>query len=768
VGNTATFDKLSGPISTRIATYCGSPTVFVNGQPIHFAAVLFRNDHLEKRRSTYGPPSLSSIRPEIVMLYANVEVGSDRHISSIQAWMERAFSQHPQALGACHLGLQPSMKWTEAHVGEMTLYDRPVDWSKAKLREASWASRTWRRDAARFLKRLVAHLHTAFSGRIILYQVGAGSCAENVPVLNPYTGHYIGPWFCGDFSEPMLAYFRRKLRHYYRNDLARLRRAWGDPNVTFESAQPPDRAERMRTEWFAFRCPLRSRTADYYRAWSEAVEDCVLAWCKAIKDATGGQCLTASPIGSILDCGLNANLIHHLMKNTFHRALASPYLDMLQSPASYAMRDPGRGDTSSMIPLGALRLAGKIWLRDLDTRTSVVANKSGPVEALWRTPSTCWEDVQVLKRDAAYSLLKGGAFWWHEIVEGMYRLRGHVRIARRIQAVARGVVHADRSTPPGLAVFVDNDSNFHQANSNRLIFAMNYEARQLHWAHAGLACEIYHINDASNPRMPAHKLIMVTNAFFITDRQARAIIQLARRNSATIIWLVAPAVGTRDGFDVQRTSRITGFNIKAACIEAVPSVTLVPSRHPWSRPALAGGGTLRHFGSGPLGYDDSGARAVGPLFYVDTSHDSDVVVLGVSDVLGEPALVVRRMAGYTSLYCAAPYVHNALLRAIGADCGAHVYLEEDDLVHAAGDLLLVHAKRAGRKQIRWPRRVETVFDLYTGRDVAADCSRWPLRMRRHETRFLFAGARTVARKVLTAMGGRLVNRGPIPCRTRAR
>jgi len=304
-----------------------------------------------------------------------------------------------------------------------------------------------------------------------------------------------------------------------------------------------------------------------------------------------------------------------------------------------------------------------------------------------------------------------------------------------------------------MAVFVDPDSNFHQANANRLIYSMNYEARRLHWTHAGMACETYHVDAAADPHMPAHKVLMVTNAFCITDEQVEAMLALARRNAATVIWLMAPGIQTPGGFDLNRASRITGFRLRSADVEALPRISLVPGEHRWSQPALGEGRTLTNFGAGLHDFDDGGSHPIGPLFYVDVKRDPDVQVLGVLDPLGEPGLGVRRMDGYTSVYCAAPYVHNALLRAIGRDAGAHLYLATDDLVHAAAQLLLVHARQEGAKDLRLPRRAEKVVDLFSGRELGQRCRKLRVRMRKHETRLLFTGPARTLRRVRASMKG---------------
>jgi hypothetical protein len=730
-------------VTARCQWYQGAPTIFVNDRPIHGGGVLFR--HL----SGYGAPSFRHIDPELIMPYIFLYVGKDAlpDYDRITGVLAAMFMNHPKALGGYILNLVPAPDWLEAHPDELTRYDREIDYTNTNAQaDASWASSVWQRDSALFVERVARHLHTVFHGRVILYQVGGGSCGENGPLFDPYYG---GSWYAADFSDPMVCFFRSRLRSYYEDDARRLRAAWGDPNVTFDNAQIPGRIERISVERFALRAPDRCRTADYYHAWSEAVEQTALGWMAAVKRGTDGEALTATPIGSMLDCGLCGFMIHQMAKMTFHEAAKSPHLDMMQSPATYALRNPGEGDASSMIPLGMARLAGKMWLRDFDTRTHLAAAEcdADPTGSLWRTPRDTWEDVQILIRDAGYSILKGGAVWWHEIHHEMFKLPEHITAANRMQSVGRGAVHADRSLMPGLGVFVDNESNFHQANANRLIYAMNYEPRQLHWPHAGMAYDIFHLDDAARPDIPPHKLMMVTNAFWMTEAQASAIISLAKKNGATLVWLMAPGVQGPGQFDLEKTSRITGFQVRCADVEALPRLSLLPGAHPWSTPALAEGGTLASFGTGPHDYDDSGARGIGPLFYLDVSGDSDVTVLGVLDALREPAFAVRPMDGYTSVYCAAPYLPNALLRQMGHAAGAHIYLESDDLLHVAGDLLLLHAKRAGTKAIRWHRDAEVVIDLFSGEEIASHTREWQVALERYETRFFFAGSTDTAEKV---------------------
>lgn len=752
-------------IVTRLRKLRGMPTIFVNGHPIHGGFVGTRGgSHFLKARPE-GVMPLTWMGTDWQMLL--IGPGGTFDLERLVEGMAHLFKRNSRALGGVILGLRPNRDWVAAHPCEMPVAAWPIDWMTDPRPDASWASQVWRKDSVAFVESVARRLHDEFKGRVIFYQVGGGRCAENSPQI------------VIDSSEPMLRHLRDWLRKRYHDDVGRLRRYWSDPKVTFETATPPDHAERLTTEWFAFRSPFRRRTGDYLAALSECVEHNVLLWSAAIKRATRGEALAVSPAAKCLDAGLYMDAHAGMTKNTVRGYLVSPHLDIVQSAASYTYRDLGRGDTTFLQPMGSVQLAGKMHMRDFDERTHLTAWKGEefPKCRLWQPPADAWGDEQLLIRSAAYSLLKGGAFWWHELEKGMYQLPSHIQTARRLQAVGRGIVWTDRRmSAKGMAIFVDPESHYLLSSSNRLIFAMNYEARQLQWAHAGMASNIFCIEDAKHPGMPSPKVIMVTNAFVMTTAQADAVKALARKNRATLIWLTAPGVQTSHGFDLEQTRRITGFKVRALDVETLPRITMTPNGlrlagsllgqnavvplpkgtpvhggHPWSHVRWDSEIPKASFGGGPFDADDAAARGIGPTFYVDTAGDPAVHILGELDSINQPGLVAREMDGYTSVYCAAPYLHKALLRQIGKDSGAHLYLDTDDLVHASRELLLINARRAGDKEVSWPSRVEVVVDLYSGRTIARNARRWTIPLRKYETRFLFAGAAAVAEKVRRGM-----------------
>lgn len=736
----ASNKPIKGKYVAEMRLYRGAPTIFVNGRPIHggFAGTRGGSHFLQSDPEGVAPLTWNKRGYQMIF----IGPGGEYDTTDLESDLEELFEICPEAFGGIVIGMRPTREWIKGNLNEMPVASWPIDWMTDNRPDASWASDVWRRDSVAAVEHIASRLHERFQGRVILYQFGAGRCGEN------------GPQIQVDFSEPLLLHLRAWLRDKYNDDVDALRRAWSDPDVTFDNAMPPLESERMATEWYAFRSPLHRQTADYFAAYSACVEKNVLLWCEAVKRATKGESLAASPAAAVMDAGLHTDLHGHLPKNTVAGYLESPHLDMVESPASYTYRDLGRGDTTFLQPTGSQQLAGKMQLRDFDTRTHLTLWKGEefPKCRLWQPPKDVWGDRQVLLRDTAYSIMKSGAFWWHELEHNMFSLPEHIECARRLQGVGRGAIHAGRRMAcNGLSIFAHPESNFLQASSNRLIFTMNYEARQFQWAHAGMASNIFCLYDAKHPDMPATKVIMVTNGFTMTDDDAESVRALARQNNATVIWLVAPGIQAPDGYDIERVRRITGFNIQAMDVETLPRITMQPGDHPWSEVTWPDERPVSSFGGGPFDADDMGARGIGPIFYIDADNDPGAVILGELDFVKRPGLAVRECDGYRSVYCSAPYMHKALLRKIGADSGAHIYLDTDDLVHATPELLLVNARREGTKEFRWPTEAEVVLDLYEGRRVAGKTKSWAMEMKKFETRFFFAGPSKIADKIMEEM-----------------
>lgn len=715
--------------------HSGAPTIFLNGAPFYLGAVGYR-------LPPFPTPSLSVVEPNVIWHYDETPLVGCNPLEQARRMEHHfvdLFAANPNAVGACHLWVAPNLSWVERYPDEAYCYEEEIDWRRAAYIVPALGSARWQEDSAKTVHTICSYLHERFQGRIILYQYGTGACAENVLPDDPMG---TGDSLAGDYNPKTLNTFRK----FYSES---------NPLVSLEPSNReqiqsritiPDTFDRLKTDYFSFRTEKTARVADYYRYTADQLDKWVVMIAQEIKKATRSESLTASPIGALLDTGLNSQMAIALSKCSFVEARRSNCLDFLQSPASYAYRDLGEGDTSAMIPLGTVRLAGKAWLRDFDSRTSLVREQHlhHPVARLWRFPDNPWQDVQTLLRDAAYSIVKGGAWWWHEINPPMYSLPEHVEAVRSINRIADFSLETDRSMPAGLAVLVDEDSYFEQAGSSRLSYAMNYESRQLNWFHSGMAAESYLADDINNPEFPAHRIILATNLFASSDAILESIINHAKKVNGVVIWLVAPGLQTNGTIDLERTGRYTGMKVRAAECDAYPGIVIDWTNHPFASSLPDATQRPGEFGGGVNGVDDGGSRTMSPLFWVDCEGDPDITVLGKGKVLNKPAFALKQMDGWTSVYCAAPSIPGALLRALGHMCSSDVFIETDDMLHCSKELLVICAKNAGRKTITLPQSAEIIVDLVSGKTLGSDTNRVFHELRQFETLFIYHGARTSA------------------------
>jgi len=284
--------------STVLDRVNGVPTVLVNGSAIHIGAV-------GVRLPPFGKPSLKRPDTDFVWHYDETAlVGLDplKEVNRISVIFERLFDECPKALGACHLWLAPSKKWARKYPDDLATYDRPLDLDAAYDIPPAIGSKQWLNDSVEVSKVISGALHQRFNGRIILYQFGTGACAENQTVIDP---HRNGSLFFGDFNPQTVGAFQRYLHQRYQGSLSALRSAWGSAGIDFSNVGIPDRFERLAPGQFSLGTSAKEHVADYYRFCSAALDQWVVSVAKAIKQATNDSALTASPIGSILDAGIN-------------------------------------------------------------------------------------------------------------------------------------------------------------------------------------------------------------------------------------------------------------------------------------------------------------------------------------------------------------------------------------------------------------------------------------------------------------------------------
>jgi len=716
----------------EIARVQGQPALVVNGEPRFLQApFLYKAPYesfVDARAGIYmisDPPI--PMRPDGTVDTAEIEREADALLA-----------REPDALLVLRTCLRPPEWWLDANPDEVMRFDRdPTRDFGAGYRDASYGSDCWLETMASGYRQACARLHERYEGRIILYQFGMGACGENHPIGACAPD---GRWYCADFSPAMIGHFRRWLREKYGTGEA-LQAAWSMSKATFDSALPPPREERLRSDWFTFRDPRRAWTADYYQCYAERVEEIVITLCGAIKEATNRESLAGSHLGAIMDTGFHAYIYHQAPTNMFRRALAHPDVDTFTSPASYDNRVPG-GDSTSMMPAGSYLLHNKLIYQDQDTRTFHIPEAVRKAFTLGNIAADVVETAGVLKRDFGQAVIRGYGLWWHAMVKGMYDHPAVGECIAKLAEIGRRSLRFPRGVAPGAAIIVDEESIFHQQCANRLFYPMLYYQRQHEWGRSGVPWNLYLHNDLAHPRFPDHKLYYFLNTFYLTDAEVAEIEARVKRNGATVVWTYAPGIQSPAGIDLARASRLTGFRLKAFDAEALPRVTLTATEHPFVRPGIndvtftyaADDCHPSYIGAGPMGNDDR-AGIFGPLIYVD---DPQAEVLGTLDPLEAPGFCVKRFDDWTSVFVSAPMMNAFVLRNIARAAGIHVYSEQSDVVLPGRSFLTVHAREAGEKVVKLPAPAD-VYECYDGRLLGRQVTEFRDNLDRYATGFYFLG-----------------------------
>ncbi len=305
------------------------------------------------------------------------------------------------------------------------------------------------------------------------------------------------------FPPPNRDAFRAWLRTRYQNDVIALRAAWHDGGVTFETAEIPERrppGSAPPTAPVLYQERER-RAADFHEFSSEIVAGVITRLGRAVKQASGGRSAVAVSYGYTLEGSPRAGSGHLALAEV----LASPDIDILTGPVSYATRTPG-GSAPLPTPVDSLALAGKLWVSEDDTKTFLARgetpdtyNPAGVVRAGLRRRCTLDSFGAALAHRAGVSWMDlWGQGWLDDraVWEHIARLR---TLSDRL-ATRRRNPRTKAVPPPDVAVFVDEQSFFGVRADERLLgrLVMNQRDALLR---SGARLGFYLLSD-----LPAQKL----------------------------------------------------------------------------------------------------------------------------------------------------------------------------------------------------------------------------------------------------------------------
>ncbi|MBR6587982.1 MAG: hypothetical protein IKK82_11250, partial [Kiritimatiellae bacterium] len=187
-----------------------------------------------------------------------------------------------------------------------------------------------------------------------------------------------------------------------------------------------------------------------------------------------------------------------------------------------------------------------------------------------------------------------------------------------------------------------------------------------------------------------YKMYLFSNALLNDASSVRAAKRL-REKDCTIVWTYAPGYVSRGGNSVSSMKELTGMDFEK-CQDGMDSRIT-------SSDGAALGGT---------------GHPVTPLFKVK----GDVEVLG-RYANGDCAVAAMKTGKAESIFYGSYYLELPVLCDIAKRAGVHIYSTATDPMEANGDFVTLHARFAGKKTIRLPKRT-SVYDVFGGKVLAKD------------------------------------------------
>lgn len=611
----------------------------------------------------------------------------------------------------------------------------------------SYGSAVYRELALNALQTFIIHLEQKYGDKIIGYHLTHGHYGEwftwNIfsdTGFQPRTG-------LNDYSKANTESFRKWLKERYHNNEFALKKAWGNPLSSFESADIPSDSERLKPHHGMFFDPSVSRhVIDYFIYLNYQVATVLLEQAKMVKDACKRQKIVGVFFGYLW-----TNPTYMSMNHTGHlglqRVLESQDIDLIASPYSYDNRAVGGFNDAQSLP-ASVALHGKLYFNEVDTETHM-QQRQWRWTPMLRNPRNFEETKGLLIRDYAYTLTKGNAAWFMDLKGKMYNDEQIRTLFSRFNEIDKQYMNVEKTQNTRMAVVIDDSSFVYFKDGDPFFMALMNVQKSWHLAYIGLPFDVILLSDLVSGIAKEYKFYLCLNTFHVTPDQRQALHQRFRKSNATVLWIYAPGyIG--DKLSISNMKELTGIQLFEYDTPGELRVEITDFDHPYTINLPRGGlayGTDVNVLTIKL-YDDVDQYLKNPLDYFRTDlpgfsisprfivNDPDARVLGFLRDFNKPGLAVKDMDGWTSVYSSAPIVPAELLRNIARESGCHVYSEENDVIYANENFLGIYSPGGGQRSIRLPKKA-TIIDLIEKKEISSGKSEFQLQMKANEAKLFY-------------------------------
>ena len=320
----------------------------------------------------------------------------------------------PDAYIFPRVNTSPSEMWEAAHPDELCDEGSSI---APERRRACLASDLYAEEVKKNLGKFIDHIESMpYRDHIIGYQLVGGNTEEWIP--------YDGSAFTNnDPSVRRTAFIGKRSREKY---------------------------ERYITE-----NSIADTDEEFYNFHAQIVADRMLEFSEFVKKKTGRRLIVGCFYGYTFELA---------RKNGMHQRLAevlkSDAVDFFCSPVSYAYTRPLGIEHAYMVPLNTLKLHGKLYFSENDTRTHL----SKPLNDIPSYNLPIWfghpkdGTLDVLKMHYSRALINGHAAWWFDMWGGWYEDPDYMKFMSEAMKITKDSFALPTESVAELAVFVDENS----------------------------------------------------------------------------------------------------------------------------------------------------------------------------------------------------------------------------------------------------------------------------------------------------------------------
>ena len=611
--------------------------------------------------------------------------------------------------------------------------DRPLE----ERGYPNFASEVWRQKTAEALYNYVTHVRQSpYAKNIIGYFVCGGGTEEWY-----YWGDYDHGKYCVDFSPAMLKAFRDYLRARYDGDVRKLRAAWNDPKADFGTALPPDPQWRRSPGAGVFWDPAKDqRVRDYYHVHNKVMEDSLLIFSRAAKQACNGEQLVGMFHGYLQN--------HWLVEGgqaTLKDLLNSPDVDFWSGPPQYDRRGQGEHACIRFL-MASLKKHGKLWISESDIRTCYSETALGN-PALYGRPPDIEESLACLKREFAHQLCEGGNGWWFQMGKNWYHHEPILSVFDRMQRCGEAAMAFDRTSDTDIAAVVDLDSLLTGPPwpiSSSLIDAFKVQET----CRIGAPVDHYDLDDILAPDAKRYKLYLMLNCFSLDERKRRLIAERLRRDGATLVWLYAPGLLNPDQkpeLSPAHIKDLLGMSLEPEIGEPMSLAMRLTSE---GAGFFTGFDPQRVFGSFERPQWKEGEKAgefkqviPGETKLPERFCGADGGQVLARFVDGErPSILMRQTPAATDIWIGSVMAPADLLRSIARRAGCHLFSDADEIMYADKSFLAIHTGKAGERTFNLRRKADVV-EIFSDTVLGEGVTQFKDSVDAYRTRVYFIGDR---------------------------